>query len=177
MTGFGPFGSVEKNPTAELARAVDGATVAGHRVHGVVLPVLYEASVRQTLDLAKAHDARWVIGTGVAVRRDCVSVERWGRWVEPTRPDVNGLCSAPSPGPERLVSTVDVDAFAGALQGVVSDDAGTYVCNAWLYGVLRESSCPATFVHVPPQGLSVEIFLEALASLTARVLSGDCVAD
>jgi len=177
VTGFGPFGSVEKNPTAELARSVDGRTVAGHTLHGVVLPVEYAASVQQTLELASALDAQWVIGTGVAVRRERVSVERWGRRVEPARADVAGLCSPPVSGPDRLVSTIDVEAFASALDGVVSEDAGTYVCNAWLYGVLSGCSRPATFVHVPPQGLSVEVFLDALASLSRRALSEDCGAD
>ena len=173
VTGFGPFGAVAHNPTAALARAVDGETVAGHTVHGVVLPVAYTASVQQTLALAKLHNARWVIGTGVAVRRARVTVERWGRRVEPTRPDVKGLCSMPPAGPERLGSTVNVGAFAQALGGSVSEDAGTYVCNAWLYGVLTGCPCPATFVHVPPHGLPAEVFLEALAQLTQGTLSGD----
>lgn len=174
VTGFGPFGAVEENPTAALARGVDGATVGSHKVLGVVLPVAYAASVQQTLALARQHDAQWVIGTGVAVRRGRVSVERWGHRVNPSRPDVQGLCTGPPEGPDRLASRVDVDVFAKALGGVVSEDAGTYVCNAWLYGVLLGCERPATFVHVPPQGLTVEAFLEALTHLTRGALSVGC---
>ena len=173
MTGFGPFGAVQHNPTADLARAVDGAMVGGRKVNGVVLPVVYEASVQQTLDYIEAYSPRWVIGTGVAVRRERVSVERWGRRVEPSRPDVHGLCSAPKPGPVRIASTVDVDAFARALDGYVSDDAGTYVCNGWLYGVLNGCSLPVTFVHIPPTGMEVPRFLDALAKITGNSSSGD----
>lgn len=41
-TGYESFGEHETNPSGEVARALDGATVAGHRVIGEVLPVAFE---------------------------------------------------------------------------------------------------------------------------------------
>lgn len=168
VTGFGPFDGVDVNPTQALVESIHGARVGGQEVVGRVLPVAFERAVSLTVSWALEVDARWIIGTGVAVRRDRVTVERWGRRVVPTKPDVHGRCPAPGPGPDRVSSSVDVIPFAQALGAELSEDAGVYVCNAWLYGVVRGCSSPATFVHVPPHGVPRDVFLTALASLRAR---------
>ena len=83
----------------------------------------------------------------------------------------------PEPGPVRRRATVDVPALADVLGGEVSEDAGTYVCNAWLYGVLGACPCPATFVHVPVGVVDVGMFLKALGTLKRCARSSGCEVD
>ena len=65
-------------------------------------------------------------------------------------------------GPDKVYSAWDVEAFASLLGGQRSDDAGDYVCNAWLYGVQRQLSVPVGFLHVPERGLDPGRLTEAL---------------
>ena len=45
----------------------------------------------------------------------------------------------------------------------MSEDAGGYVCNGWLYRVGRAlPDTPVCFVHIPPTGLAPERLLEGL---------------
>ena len=144
VTGFGPFGAVEHNPSGALAREVDGASVAGCSVRGLELPVSYRRAPALTREAARG--CRLVVGLGVAVQREGVQVELVGRR-HCERPDVDG--EEPGlVGPERLEVSVDAAAFAEALGGTLSEDAGSYVCNAWLYTALRDLSVPAVFVHI-----------------------------
>ena len=55
------------------------------------------------------------------------------------------------------------DALAAALGVTISDDAGAYVCNAWLYGVLGGTTLPAAFLHLPDQGMDPDALLRGIA--------------
>lgn len=162
LTGFGPFRSVDVNPTAALVEALDGRVIAGVRVVGVVLPVSWQRAPDLVLDLVARHDPIAVIGFGVATPRAAVMVEtqahrrRFG-------PDVDGVHGADRPsGPDLVRATLNPEALARALGVSTSDDAGTYVCNAWLYEVALRSPAPAAFVHVPAQGMDAEHLAAAL---------------
>lgn len=170
VTGFGPFLDVEDNPSGRLARRVDGARVAGHSVHGELLPVSYDEAPALTLALAERLRPDLVVGLGVARGRARVMVERVGR--RPTAsaaPDVRGRRpTPPKAGPDEVRATLDVDALAETLGAGVSDDAGAYVCNAWLYAVARGlPGVPVGFVHLPDEGLAAERLLAGLARLVA----------
>ncbi|MFT4622336.1 MAG: pyroglutamyl-peptidase [Myxococcota bacterium] len=164
VTGFGSFPGVTDNPTAALARAVDGAVVAGRSVRGVVLPVHYGAAPERTIALARALGAELVLGTGVAVRRTRVTVEQQGRRTV-GRPDAAGHVPDGLFGPSLVPATIDVAALCAALDADPSEDAGTYVCNAWLHGVAHALAVPVGFVHVPPEGLEPERLLAGIARL------------
>ncbi|HJN73332.1 MAG TPA: hypothetical protein QGF58_05295 [Myxococcota bacterium] len=146
VTGFGPFGELAENPSGALALAVDGCEVRGVPVRGIVLPVSYQRAPCQTADAA-AH-ARLVVGLGVAPTREgvqveCTAVNRC------SRDDIDGVCPADlGEGAPSLDVRLDVEALAAALGGTLSRDAGSYVCNAWLYTSLRDLAVPAVFVHV-----------------------------
>jgi pyroglutamyl-peptidase len=168
VTGFGPFEGVADNPTAALARAVDGQTRGALRFVGRVLPVSFAEAPATTLELARELGAAFVVGTGVAMGRSEVTVERWGRRPVPGRPDVTGQLARPPDGPASLCSSLDPDALARALGGTVSLDAGSYVCNAWLYEVVGGLGVPVTFVHVPPVGLDADLLITALHRVCSR---------
>lgn len=176
VTGFGPFLDVVDNPSARLVRALDGAALGPDlTVVGRVLPVSYRRAVTETLALIDAHAPIAVVGVGVARGREGVWIERWGRrWANPALADIDGehADDLDPGGPAQIESTAPVGDLAAALGALVSEDAGGYVCNAWLYGVLRAlqprvpvGSPPAIFVHLPAEGIAPELFSAALVQV------------
>lgn len=169
VTGFGPFLDIADNPAACLARAVDARRAGDAWVVGRVLPVSYEAGPALTRAWAESLDAVAIIGLGIARGRTAVCVERTGRRrADPVLFDTDGAClSDLEPGgPDSVTATLDAEAFAATLGAEVSDDAGAYVCNAWLYRVVRAlPRCPVLFVHLPPAGLDPDSLLGAIRAL------------
>ena len=153
VVGFGPFVDVAENPAAALARSVDGLRGPGVEVVGRELPVSYARAPELTRTWAAELSADLVLGIGVASRRTRPEVERVGRRrAGDQRPDADGERPAElaPDGPDELASP-QADAVAKALRVETSDDAGRYVCNAWLYRSLR-NGLRAAFLHVPPAG-------------------------
>ncbi len=174
VLGFGPFRDVVDNPAARLARAVDGVRVEGRPVVGEEMPVSYLRGPQSSVARIRQLDPVLVVGLGVANSRADVCVERLGRWVgADTQADVDGACWRPDPTesapPAVVEATLDVVAMAEALDARVSDDAGDYVCNAWLYRVVRAvgGDLPVGFVHLPPRGMTPDRLLRGLAALLA----------
>jgi pyroglutamyl-peptidase len=167
VTGFGPFLDVVDNPSGRAARAVDGRAVADLRIVGRELPVTYEGGPAAAVALAQELDAVAVVGLGVDQRTRTVDVETRA-YNRAGRPDVEG--HAPGVlepgGPPLLYSNIDANRFAAALGARVDDDAGRYVCNAWLYKVAR-ALLPArqvVFVHVPTDGVDPDRLLAAIGA-------------
>ncbi len=169
LTGFGPFPGVERNPTELLVQSLNGMRCGEVTVHSVVLPVTYEGAVAETLSWAAKLDPVAVLGTGVAVRRERVCVESTGRRQLGERPDALGACAPVLVGPEEIQSRWDVDAFATLVGGQRSDDAGDYVCNAWLYGVQQRLALPVGFLHIPGAGMEPAVLAEALSVWFSKV--------
>lgn len=176
VTGFGPFLDVVDNPSGRLAEAVNGLHLApGVEVHGLRLPVSYARAPALTLEAVARLEPRLVIGLGVAMGRPGVCVEALGRRRPLSgSPDSDGVIleDLEVDGPEVVGATAPAQALAQALGAVVSDDAGGYVCNAWLYRVLRglEILPPARrpaaiFVHLPAQGLEPEVLCRGISSI------------
>lgn len=169
VTGFGPFPGVTDNPTAPLARALDGQRVAGHRVLGRVLPVSYARASQTVLALISAHQPALVIGMGVATSAQRPRVElRAVPAVTSRIADVDGAQPAELGEGEIWVAEAlraGLTRFADDLAGELSQDAGQYVCNAWLYRVLQGWSGPAFFLHLPPGGAAPERLMGAMETL------------
>jgi pyroglutamyl-peptidase len=163
VTGFGPFADVPLNPSGVLAAEVNGREVAGHVIVGRVLPVEFRRGPDLAIAIATATRAVLVLGTGVAVSRTRPEIERFGRRVAGVDPGAFG----PGPGPEVVAATLDPERSAEAFGAALSDDAGTYVCNAWLYRVARTLPVPVGFLHVPAQGYAAEALVAGLARLLA----------
>lgn len=152
VTGFGPFPKVPVNPTAAVARALDGAEVAGARVVGRVLPVDWAQGL-PALDAAVAEAQPDVlIMLGVAPRAG-IQVERVARNRCEVRADVAGATGPAvlaADGPAELATTLPWEALC-ALGAAPSDDAGGYLCNAVFYRAMQAHPQIAQrgFVHVP----------------------------
>jgi len=158
LTGFEPFGGLERNPSGEIARILDQEGA----VRGVVLPVDYrriEASLAEIL--AEPWDA--VVLLGVAIGRPMITLERVAiNYRDPGRPDNEGFAPSETAvvegGPDAYFTSLPIDRLKLALddEGVpaaISLTAGPYLCNASMYlarHMLNERGTPAGFVHLPP---------------------------
>jgi pyroglutamyl-peptidase len=164
LTGFEPFGPHLVNPTELLVRSLEGRIIGGCIVDARVFPV----ETRPLRDrLTKAlHETRpqFVLGLGYAPGRAALAMERVAvNVLDFELPDASGATRSGEPiedgGPDGRLATVPVrevvEAWAaGGVPGYVSDSAGTYLCNQWLYealalGAASTPPVPAGFVHVP----------------------------
>lgn len=134
VTGFGSFPGVERNPTEALALALDGLVLGSVAVTSLVLPVSYRRGPAAAVAAALERGADLVVGFGVS-RRAQIEVERRALLVREGRPDIDGETATGLDGPDEIFATLDAARLAELLSAGLSDDAGRYVCNAWLYEV------------------------------------------
>lgn len=165
LTGYEPFGEYEINPSAHVARELDGETVADHPVVGEVLPVDFGAAGEIVRDLIADHRPDAVVGTGLAAGRTAVSVERVGVNVDdcvgvPDNADAEPRNQPIDPGaPDAYFATLPVTRAVEKLRdrGIparLSNTAGTHLCNHFLYATRRHAERedldrPVGFVHLP----------------------------
>lgn len=156
VAGFGPFLEVTDNPAAAVVRALASRTYPAD-VEFVVMPVSYRRSIAEVGAIVDRDRADLVLGFGVARGRDRPAVERIAvREATRDDADVDGEFGAGDlgEGPPALESAL-APALAGCIGIEISEDAGRYVCNGWLYRALLRG-WPAAFVHVPPAGTDVD---------------------
>jgi pyroglutamyl-peptidase len=170
VMGFGPFLTITDNPAARLAREIDGLIRGDVRFVGRVMPVSFQRAVTVTLDAVREVDPVALVGVGVARLRSVVTVEAVGRnLADGETPDVDGqLCrTLEGDGPAERGVTLPTEPLAARLGAVVGYDAGRYVCNAWIYQMLRATrpGLPTGFIHIPPAGLQASRLADALAEI------------
>jgi pyroglutamyl-peptidase len=163
VTGFEPFGGGTINPSAEIARALDGRAIAGRLVVGAVLPCVLGRSVVELRRLLRTVQPEVVICVGQAGGREDITPERVAINIDDARiPDNAGAQPVDMPvarrGPVGYWSTLPIKAIVAALRdrGIpasVSQTAGTFVCNHVFYGLMhalkRKKGVRGGFVHVP----------------------------
>jgi pyroglutamyl-peptidase len=163
LLAFGPFG-----PWAENSTDVVSAAAANRlREHGVVvdrrvLPTSL-AAVRSLVMQVLEEPPKAVLACGLSAESPSVQIERCARNLADFRiPDVAGL--QPSGelliegAPEKLYGPLADESLLRSLRGasvpaVLSDDAGTYICNALYFSLLdglAPSGAAALFMHLPP---------------------------
>ena len=172
VLGFGPFQEVTDNPAARLARAVDGERAGSLAVVGRVLSVSYQRCIEETHAHVATHKPVAVLCVGVARGRTEAMVECRGQNIAAGN-DVDGACPGVlvSGGPKTLPAMPLAHTLADALSVARSQDAGQYVCNAWLYRTqwLSEQAAPGgaplpvAFLHIPDRGFAPARLLEGLA--------------
>jgi pyroglutamyl-peptidase len=172
LTGFDAFAGQRINPSWQVAQALHGREIAGHRVLAAQLPTVFDVSLQWLDALLDQHRPALVLCLGQAGGRSALSLERVAINVDDARiPDNAGAQPVDRPvvpgGPAAYFSTLPVKAMLQALQGEgiaaeVSQTAGTFVCNHVFYGLMHllalrtdTTGVRAGFVHVPyvpPQG-------------------------
>jgi pyroglutamyl-peptidase len=189
ITGFEPFEAEPVNPSWEAVRHLPDS-VAGAEVVKLQIPTVFGRSADVVRDAIREHDPDVIISVGQAGGRFMVSPERVAINMDDGRiPDNDGQQPIDLPirddGPPAYFSTLPIKAMVSAMRGagvpaVVSNTAGTYVCNHIMYQVLYmiDHEFPGRrggFIHVPytPQQvvekpgvpcLSVEDMTTALAA-------------
>jgi len=164
LTGFDPFGGEAINPAWEAVSRIPDH-VNGHRIVKVQVPTEFESAASVVLEARDACGADAILCVGQAGGRSAISVERVAINLADGRiPDNAGYQPVDQPlfedGPAAYFSTVPVKAMVAAIQhegipAVVSYTAGTYVCNALLYQLLRRLALrrcmpiPTGFIHIP----------------------------
>jgi pyroglutamyl-peptidase len=152
------------NPSELVVRSLEGRIIGGCTLDVRVLPVDTVAAgayVRRAFAETRPIVA---IGVGLAAGRTALGLERVAVNVRDFEvADASGATPKNEPvdpaGPDGRLSTLPlqavVDAWdAAGVPGYVSDSAGTYLCNQWLYealGVAAEQSPPVAtgFIHLP----------------------------
>lgn len=164
LTGFEPFDGQAINPSEEIAREINDATIARHKVVGALLPCVFGAALKELKRQLKLHAPAFVICLGQAGGRAEVTPERVAINVDDARiPDNAGQQPVDRPvvkdGPAAYFSTLPIKAIVHELRrreipAAVSQSAGTFVCNHVFYGLMHElalhrPTVRGGFIHVP----------------------------
>lgn len=185
LTGFEPFGPHLVNPSEMLARSFDARVIGGRTVVARVLPV-ETRSLRERLEAA-IHEVKpeYVVGLGYGPGRAALALERAALNVlDFDLPDAVGTVrkndAIARGGPDARLATAPlteiVDAWkAVGVPGYVSNSAGTYLCNQWLYEALALTTnasppIPVGFIHLPAlPAQAVELGAERTPSMTLEL--------
>lgn len=173
VTGFGAFPGVEDNPTAHLARALDGTQVEGVEIRAEVLPVEFLGLSERLKELEERHRPQLILGMGVSGIAQVPTLELLG--VNEVGQNLDAVGARPEnlgSGPAQIAASLPHRAFLAALEGISSTNAGRYVCNAWLYTALRDLKAPALFLHVPATGLELGVLRKGLQAWWRETHSG-----
>lgn len=163
VTGFDPFGGEPLNPSWEVCARLP-RTIAGLRVETLRVPCEFRRSIEMAAEAIERHRPKLVILLGQAGGRAHLSVERVAINLDDARqPDNAGATpvdeAIAAEGPPAYFATLPVKAVVRAMReagapAVVSNSAGTYVCNHLMYGVLHFLAASgaagrAGFIHLP----------------------------
>ncbi len=164
LTGFEPYGGRGINPSTEVVKRLDGATIAGARIRGRTLPVSYRklrAGIEALLDEVRPVS---VISLGLWPGEPMIRLERVAlNLADFEIPDNEALVLEDTPLSDNAApaafATLPIRAAEQALLGSgipvrVSNTAGTFLCNAVMSGFLaslaaRGAATPCGFVHLP----------------------------
>lgn len=163
VMGFEPYGGRGLNPSAEVAKRLDGHEVEGHRVAGRVLPVAFGPLRQRVAALVREVDPALVVSLGLWPGEPTIRLERVAVNVADFEiPDNDGAVLrddvVEAGGPTAVLSGLPLRAIEAALlqAGIparLSATAGTFLCNATMYSVLRtgpgRAGVPCGFVHLP----------------------------
>ncbi len=164
VLGFEPFADETINPSAEIARQLEGQIISDHRVVSSVLPVSFTDAPIHLAECLDRYRPELVIALGQAGGRKQISFERVAiNLIDARIADNTGLqpidVEILRGGPGAYFSSLPLKAMHAQLQALgvpssLSLSAGTYVCNQvfyWLAHLLASEHPQARggFIHVP----------------------------
>lgn len=180
VTGYGPFLDHKENPSLEVARFMGKVF---KDCEGVELPVEF-SKLDEALQAIKLSDYSIIYLLGLAGSRDQVTPEKVAlNWCySPGRPDNKGktfekgetLCEEEG---NALFSSFPVEELTSffnqkGINSELSFSAGTYVCNATYFKVLKEckgSNTQACFIHLP-KDVDCQALAHALAEFSKTLI-------
>ncbi len=163
VSGFGPFGGIEDNPSWAAVEPLDHELIAGHDIRAFMTPVVWEEADEELLAEYERLKPVIAVASGVAageqkIRLESTAVNRaYGM-------DNNGVFMSGGPiveeGAEFLYGTIPLAELEAVLDGEgypvgISDYAGDYLCNFLYYKLMHrvsdedeENHILGGFVHV-----------------------------
>jgi pyroglutamyl-peptidase len=163
VTGFEPFGGERVNPALDALRLLP-PRLGELDVATRVLPALFGGSIETLEDAIGATLPDIVLCIGLAGGRVALSLERVAINIDDARIADNGGrqpidLPVVAGGPAAYFATLPIKAAVAALHdaglpAIVSNSAGTFVCNHVFYALLhlaatRRPSLRGGFLHVP----------------------------
>jgi pyroglutamyl-peptidase len=191
VTGFEPFGGESVNPSAQVAHALHGRTIAGVPVIGIELPCVFGASIDALRTALDKHRPQLVLALGQAAGREGFTLERVAINCDDARiADNAGAQPIDAPviagAAAAHFSTLPIKAMVAALRNAghpaaVSNSAGTFVCNHLFFGLQqalkRRRGVRGGFMHLcclPGQGspsLPLASMIEGVSVALAAAVS------
>ena len=160
LTGFAPFGGETVNPSWQAASAVQAPE--GMELLRLELPTEFAAAPALALEALRREQPDAVLCLGQAGGRDRLTLERVAiNCMAAAIPDNAGVWPTDQPvdpaGEAAYFTTLPIRRMADAMQAAgvpagISNSAGTFVCNALLYRLLRApetKDVPCGFLHLP----------------------------
>lgn len=161
VSGFGPWGGIDENPTALVLDRLKAS--AGPGLATLLLPVESAAIPAAVGEAFRDHDPILWLGLGLAIGSATIAVERLAAnlrdFAEPDAAGVTASGPVVPGGPAAYPATVPVPAIVAALRGHgiparASTTAGTFLCNQLMYEVLHAAAASGArtrvgFLHVP----------------------------
>lgn len=175
LTGFEPFLDFKINPSQEIVKELSDTVVGPWKIHGLVLPVDYEKSFEPLREAIDRLSPKVVVSLGVAAGRNRITPERVAINCNDGAKDNQGVQLTDQPiepeGPAAYFSTLPIRTIVNRLKeagipAVISNSAGTYLCNNVMYQTLHYIathglSIRAGFIHVPA---TYEMVIDSLST-------------
>lgn len=165
LTGFEPFEQEPINPSWEAVRALDGERIGDAVIVARQLPCVFGKAIDAMSALVASLHPDVVIAVGQAGGRTEMSVERVAINVDDARIADNAGAqpidtTIAEAGPAAYFSTLPIktivrDMRAAGVPAMVSQTAGTFVCNHVFYGLMHtlaqrnENAARGGFIHIP----------------------------
>jgi len=178
LTYFEPFGGISTNCSeviGQKVRAPSGIELIKYR-----LPTCFSQGVSELLQKIQSTSPDGVLALGQAERRSKISLETVANnWADARIPDNRGEQPRSEVlvehGPPVYFSTLPIQKMlkAGGESVQISHSAGSFVCNAALYFLLKElqgSEVQGGFIHLPLLSvLDLDLQMEALEAMIAVI--------
>ena len=163
VTGFDPFGSDKINPAIEAVKKLPD-TIKGAKIIKLEIPTVFNKSAQVVHQAIVKEQPDYVLNVGQAGGRSALTPERVAININDGRiPDNDGYQPLDEPiqpdGDTAYFTQLPIKAMAKAIRAaglpaIVSNTAGTYVCNRIFYQVqyMRTKEFPklkAGFIHIP----------------------------
>ncbi|CAM2954504.1 pyroglutamyl-peptidase I [Lactobacillus crispatus] len=163
VTGFDPFGSDKINPAIEAVKKLPD-TIKGAKIIKLEIPTVFNKSAQVVHQAIVKEQPDYVLNVGQAGGRSALTPERVAININDGRiPDNDGYQPLDEPiqpdGDTAYFTQLPIKAMAKAIRAaglpaIVSNTAGTYVCNHIFYQVqyMRTKEFPklkAGFIHIP----------------------------
>jgi pyroglutamyl-peptidase len=159
ITGFEPFGGLDFNPSQYITQALDGEIVAGRKIIGLTLPVLFGEDTKLVFPAIEELRPALVLSFGLDVGARSINVEMFAVNHRSSGKEAPLAPIIPS-GPAAHFASIDVD---NVVSTIVSSTgvpalrhgyAGSYLCNHVFYQTLNYIAdhgieAKVGFIHVP----------------------------